>query len=59
MHNAQKELESSNARHNFVFEKYKKDLDDMKNLHAKEKSILEQHLKDSKEEYLTELENVR
>jgi len=55
---AQKELESSEEKHNITIEKYKKDLDDMKNLHVKEKLILEQQLKDVEEKYLRELENV-
>ncbi|XP_011341570.2 hyaluronan mediated motility receptor isoform X1 [Ooceraea biroi] len=58
LHDAQKELESSNERHNIVIEKYKKDLDNIKNLHSEENLILEQQLKDTKETYLRELENV-
>lgn len=58
MNDAQEELESSNKRHTIVIEKYKKDLNNMKNLHAEEKLILEQQLKDNKEKHLKELEDV-
>lgn len=58
LRDAQKELESSNEKHNIVIEKYKKDLNKMKNLHAEEKLTLGQQLKDTEKEYLRELENV-
>ncbi|XP_014470917.1 PREDICTED: hyaluronan mediated motility receptor-like isoform X2 [Dinoponera quadriceps] len=58
LYEAQKELELSNSKHALMVEKYKKDLDDMRNQHAEEKSKLEQLLEDTKEEYLKELENV-
>lgn len=58
MRDAQKELESSNEKHNIVIEKYKKDLNKMKNVHAEEKLTLGQQLKDTEKEYLRELENV-
>jgi hypothetical protein len=58
LYDAQKELEFSEEKHNITIEKYKKDLDDMKNLHAEKELILEQQLKDAKEKYLRDLENV-
>jgi len=58
LYDAQKELEFSEEKHNITIEKYKKDLDDMKSLHAEEKLILEQQLEDTKEKYLRDLENV-
>ncbi|KAH0956184.1 hypothetical protein HN011_002950 [Eciton burchellii] len=57
LYDAQKELEFSEEKHNITIEKYKKDLDDMKNLHAEKELILEQQLKDAKEKYLRDLEN--
>jgi len=62
LYDAQKELEFSEEKHNIAIEKYKKDLDDMKNLyeemHAEKTLILEQQLEDTKEKYLRDLENV-
>lgn len=59
MQQAQTELDLSNEKHIIMIEKYKKNLNDVKNAHIKDKRQLEQLLKDSKEEYLKKLENVQ
>lgn len=59
MYEAQQELELSNDKHAVMVEKYKKDLNDMKDQHTEEKLKLQQLLEDTKEEYSKQLENVR
>jgi len=56
---AQTELELSNEKHVIMVEKYKKNLNDVKNVHIEDKLQLEQLIKDTKEEYLKKLENVQ
>lgn len=55
---AQNELQLSNERHTIIIEKYKKDLNDMKNMHIEKTLKLEKVLEDAGKEYLQELENV-
>lgn len=52
-------MELSNDKHAIMVEKYKKDLNDMKDQHTEEKLKLQQLLEDTKEEYSKQLENVR
>lgn len=59
MQQAQTELELSNEKHVIMVEKYKKNLNDVKNVHIEDKLQLEQLIKDTKEEYLKKLENVQ
>lgn len=59
MQETQQELKFSNERHTAMAEKYKKDLSDIKSIHAQEKLKLEQALENTKEKYVKELENVR
>ncbi|XP_077272103.1 uncharacterized protein LOC143902808 [Temnothorax americanus] len=54
---AQNELEVSNERHTIMIEKYKRDLNDMTNMHTKNTLKLEKVLEDAADEYLKELEN--
>lgn len=53
------QLEISNKDHIITVQKYEKDLKEVLNVHAEEKSKLKQLLENTKEEYLKELENVR
>lgn len=59
MQQAQTELDLSNEKHIIMIEKYKKNLNDVKNAHIKDKKQLEQLLNYTKEEYLKKLENVQ
>lgn len=59
MQQAQTELELSNEKHIIMVEKYKKNLNDVKNVHIEDNLQLQQLLNNTKEEYLKELENVR
>lgn len=56
---AQNELKLSNERHTIMIEKYKKDLNDMTNIHTENTLKLEKLLEDAADEYIKELENVR
>lgn len=56
---AQNELKLSNERHTITIEKYKKDLNDMTNMHTKNTLKLEKVLENAADEYLKGLENVQ
>ncbi|XP_012522875.1 hyaluronan mediated motility receptor isoform X2 [Monomorium pharaonis] len=56
---AQDELKLSNERHTITIEKYKKDLNDMTNIHTENTSKLEKLLEDAADEYIKELENIK
>ncbi|KAL0104068.1 hypothetical protein PUN28_017039 [Cardiocondyla obscurior] len=58
LQDAQKELKLSNERHTIMIEKYKKDLNDMTNMHMENTLKLEKVLEDTADEYLKELEIV-
>ncbi|XP_011877411.1 PREDICTED: hyaluronan mediated motility receptor-like isoform X2 [Vollenhovia emeryi] len=55
---AQNELELLNEKHTIMIEKYKKDLNDMTNMHRNKTLTLEKVLEDAADEYLKELGNV-
>lgn len=59
LQDAQNELKFSNEKHTIMIEKYKKDLNDMTNMHMNNTLKLEKVLEDAADEYLKELENVR
>lgn len=56
---AQNELKLSNERHTIMMEKYKKDLNDMTNIHTENTLKLEKLLEDATDEYIKDLENVQ
>lgn len=58
MQQAQSELDLSNEKHIIAVEKYKQNLNDLKNTHIEDKLQLEQLLEKTKKDHLTELENV-
>ncbi|KAL6448406.1 hypothetical protein ACFW04_000378 [Cataglyphis niger] len=55
---AQIELDLSNEKHIIAVEKYKQNLNDLKNTHMEDKLQLEQLLEKTKKDHLTELENI-
>ncbi|XP_070153196.1 putative leucine-rich repeat-containing protein DDB_G0290503 isoform X1 [Polyergus mexicanus] len=55
---AQTELDLSNEKHIITVEKYKQNLNDLKNIHIEDKLQLEQLLENTKKEHLIELENI-